>query len=164
MDNLPTKEDIAPVPEDLDEQTALDNFGGKTILEAEALFFQAPDYYCEDLAFMGPKAFAFYFRAVEPYIRSPQSKANSSFISWLHCVITSRLQRTTEPLPIECLADMVRISAYVLKNSKKFKISDGEEEKYHQLVIKLQLLYKACKGGLDKPKLKIKPKIKQARK
>ena len=57
---LPTVEEINPIPEDLDGQTAVQNFFGKSLEEAEALFRENSLCYQEDLMFMGASAFRFY--------------------------------------------------------------------------------------------------------
>jgi hypothetical protein len=73
--NLPTVEEINPVPENLDGQNAVRNFLGKSLDEAEALFRESSITYQEDLMFMGPPAFRFYVLAAINYI--PVTRADS---------------------------------------------------------------------------------------
>ena len=63
MGSLPTAKEINPVPENLDGQTAVRNFLGKTLEQITSEFGHHGLTYQEDLMFMGVAAFCFYFPA-----------------------------------------------------------------------------------------------------
>ena len=75
--NLPTAGDIN-IYNSLDEQWAVKRFLGKTLKEAEALFKQNSSSACEDLLWMGPKAFCFYVQAAISYIQSADAEGDKS--------------------------------------------------------------------------------------
>ncbi|XZE36711.1 hypothetical protein SH501x_002295 [Pirellulaceae bacterium SH501] len=66
---LPTERDFDPFQGDLDAQCAWRNFGGLTLAEACAKFEENPECYQEDFMFMGGKAFAFYYPAIDQFLR-----------------------------------------------------------------------------------------------
>ena len=90
--NLPSEREICPVPEDLDGQCAVRNFLGKSIEEAEALFRENSLHYQEDLMWMGPVAFRFYFPATERYVRSEHSRGDSDIINCLAGLLQFKLE------------------------------------------------------------------------
>lgn len=74
---LPSQADFDPWDGDLDAQSAWREFGGLTIEEAYAKFWEAPDVYQEDFMSMGTRAFHYYFPVVDEYLRSVKSSGES---------------------------------------------------------------------------------------
>ncbi|MGN6547170.1 MAG: hypothetical protein ACTHK7_19110 [Aureliella sp.] len=66
---LPTERHFDPYEGDLDAQWAWKNFGGLTLDEAKAKFWERPEVYYEAFMFMGGKAFAFYYPLIDSYLR-----------------------------------------------------------------------------------------------
>lgn len=66
---LPTYEEFVQSPDALDAKYAWKHFGGLTLDQAAARFEEDPLVYCEDLMFMGWKAFVFYFPVVDQFLR-----------------------------------------------------------------------------------------------
>ncbi len=122
MSSLPTREDISPTSgADLDERAALEHFFGKSQSEASALFFDNPEYFADDLMWMGSKAFAFYFPSLEPYITSEESSGNADIINTLIGTLKSRLD--DDPLSIrDCRTSVLRVLVFVRENLGKFQI------------------------------------------
>ena len=117
--NLPTAEEINPVPEDLDGRNAQENFLGKTLEEAEAMFREASLVYQEDLMFMGAVAFRFYVRAAIGYIHSSSSAGDSDFINCFAGILGFRFKWEPEELrPIA--AQLSAICAHVIEHYGEF--------------------------------------------
>lgn len=122
MMSIPTKEDISPSSElDLDERLALKHFFGKNESEAAILFFDKPEYYADDLMWMGRKAFAFYFPTLEPYIISEESEGNADIINTLLGILNSRLKGDPSSIQ-DCRNSVLRILTYISENLEKFQI------------------------------------------
>ncbi|MEM7678737.1 MAG: hypothetical protein AAF449_22375 [Myxococcota bacterium] len=86
MADLPTQSDIN-VFGSLNEQSAVEHFLGKDLLQAELLFKNNFLCYQEDLMWMGPKAFCFYVQAAVNYLLGPDSDGDSDAVSsFLICV------------------------------------------------------------------------------
>ncbi len=84
---LPTKEEINPIPEYLDGQMAVEDFLGKSLEEAEAMFRQDLGHCWESLNNLGPVAFRFYVRAAIKYLHDELPKTDPSSVSWFAHVI-----------------------------------------------------------------------------
>lgn len=119
---LPTREDISPTSGlDLDERVALDHFLGKTQSEASALFFESPEYYADDLLWMGSKGFAFYFPALEPYLRSGESEGDSDIVNTI--ISTLKLRLVNDPASIEdCKDAVLRVLTFMDENWDRFQV------------------------------------------
>jgi hypothetical protein len=106
---LPTRQEINP-HDDLDGRAAAKHFFGKSLEEAEALFRESPDYYREDLLWMGPAAFRYYVDAAIRFIRSNAVTGESDFIAGLASTLELRLdQEPAEMAPVAVpLADVCR--------------------------------------------------------
>ena len=78
---LPTEREINVHPGCLDGEYAVKMFLGKTLEEAEMLFRENGLARQEDLMYMGPVAFVFYFRAALNYLKSPMSADDADFAS-----------------------------------------------------------------------------------
>jgi hypothetical protein len=87
---LPTEADIN-VFDSLDERSAVRNFLGKTIDEAEAMFRENAFYPCEDLMWMGPKAFCFYVTSAIRYLESDASAGDSDAVNCFVGTVEHRL-------------------------------------------------------------------------
>jgi hypothetical protein len=120
--SLPTREDISPTSGvDLDERAALEHFFGKSQSEAAALFFESPEYFADDLMWMGRKAFAFYFPSLEPYITSQESAGDSDIINALLGTLKTRLD--DDPVSIkDCRAPVLRMLVFARENLGKFQV------------------------------------------
>lgn len=79
--NLPSEREINPDPDCLDGEYAVKMFLGKTLDQAEALFDDNGLSRQEDLMWMGPVGFVFYFPAALSYLKSPASAGDSDFVS-----------------------------------------------------------------------------------
>jgi hypothetical protein len=90
-DPLPTRQDIN-VYDSLDERCACENFLGKNLEEAEALFRYDFLTYQEDLLFMGPRAFRYYVRAAIRYLRGPHATGDSDAANTFASVLELRLE------------------------------------------------------------------------
>lgn len=88
---LPTKEEINPIPDDLDGQTAVDDFLGKSLEEAEEMFRENSGHSWESLCYIGPVAFRFYVPAAIKYLHDELSNTNPPTVSWFIYVIESWL-------------------------------------------------------------------------
>jgi len=67
--SLPSESDFDPYGGCLDAQSAWKHFGGLDLDSAYRKFCENPVFYQEDLMFMGPTAFRFYFPVVDRYLR-----------------------------------------------------------------------------------------------
>lgn len=117
---LPTLEDISPTKcLDLDEKSAVNHFLGKSYLEAVKLFIDNAAHYEGYLMHMGGKAFAFYFPALFPYIKSEESELDAGVVFDLSKTIEQRLQ--FDPASINLAHESVlEILTYCVQNYEKF--------------------------------------------
>ena len=72
MATLPSKSDIN-IHNSLDEQSAVEYFLDKNLIEAECLFRDNFLYYYGYLMWMGPIAFNYYVQAAVNYLLGPDS-------------------------------------------------------------------------------------------
>jgi len=70
MTTLPTEREINPIAEDLDGQTAVRHFLGKSVDDIVAVLDEYSLAYQEDLMWMGPQAFCFYLPAFLQHFQS----------------------------------------------------------------------------------------------
>jgi hypothetical protein len=138
--NLPTERDINPVPEDRDGQYAAENFLGKTREQITAEFPDEGMNYQEDLMFMGPRAFCFYFPAAVDYITSPAATGASDVVKCLCSVIETRLEHNMPDIP-EALSSFVRFVDHVLAHYDDFALNP---EIYGDLRPRLSAIRQAC--------------------
>lgn len=69
MTSIPSKKDLN-VYDSLDEKSAVENFFGKDLIEAENLFKENFQKYQEDLMWMGCRGFEYYVIAAINYLKS----------------------------------------------------------------------------------------------
>jgi len=89
--SLPTQKDIN-VYGSLDEQYASEHFFGKDLHEAELLFRENCGYYCEDLMWMGIKAFQFYVTAAIRYLVSAGEQADEYDVQGFVSAVSFRFE------------------------------------------------------------------------
>lgn len=90
MPHLPRKEDIN-VYDTLDERSAVQHFLGKTREEIHERLREEYEYLQEDLAFMGPVAFAYYAPAWEQLFGAFADVAETDEVAaWTLCIISVR--------------------------------------------------------------------------
>jgi hypothetical protein len=77
----PTAAEINPIPESLDGKCAVENFEGKSLVQAEKLFAENGLYYSGNLLWMGPIGFMFYFKAALAYLKSEVSLGDPDFLN-----------------------------------------------------------------------------------
>lgn len=78
---LPTLEEISPTGLlNLDESLAYLHFYGLGVADACSLISGNPNFYLDDLASMGPKAFAFYSRAVICFLNGNRCRENIDLV------------------------------------------------------------------------------------
>lgn len=134
---LPTKDELN-IYNSLDEITACKHFYNKTLKEAEVLFRENSLNYCQDLMWMGPKAFNFYLQAATNYLQSDYSAGDNDIINCLHSVVEYRRKEKEFSLAILRVNTIV---GYVIDNYEKFEIDNtiyGDLlTTYKQLQIKL---------------------------
>jgi hypothetical protein len=120
---IPTKQDISPTDGlDLDEREAVAHFFGKNVDDAETLLRENVDYYSNDLMWMGPVAFRFYFPALCNYLRSEDARGSFNGLYSLIALVKSRLEFDPASLGAvkECLLSCLR---YSVDNYEKFEVS-----------------------------------------
>jgi hypothetical protein len=120
--SLPTASEINPIPEDLDGRAAQEHFLGKTFEDAVRLFQENSLFYLEDLLWMGPKAFCYYFPAAAHYLKSDAGEGDTDALRCLASIIHSRIHDdgvlVSDIYPvIQDLAD------FVIQNRKQFDTS-----------------------------------------
>lgn len=128
---LPTREEIN-VHDDLDGRVACQNFYGKTLEEAEALFREnlRRD---EDLLWMGPIAFRYYVQAAIRFIQSNEGAYQAGFINGFRGTLEWRLecQPLEELIPVA--GQLAAVCSYVVEHWSKF---DANEEIYGDLQLR----------------------------
>jgi hypothetical protein len=87
----PTAIEINPIPECLDGKCAVKNFVGKSVEQATKLFEDNGLHYSDDLRWMGPIGFKFYFKAALAYLKSAKSHGDPDFLNSMISILESRL-------------------------------------------------------------------------
>ena len=101
MSRLPRKEDIN-VYDTLDERSAVRSFLGKTREDIQQLLPGKYESLQEDLAFMGPVAFAYYAPAWEEFCRTRPSddpEGTEDIVRWTLCIISIRCNGLEDETP-----------------------------------------------------------------
>ena len=115
---VPTRDEVN-VYNSLDEITACEHFCGKTLEEADALFRENGLHYCQDLMWMGSKAFTFYLQAAINYLQSEASREDSDMINCLKGVVEYRKNEEA----FDSARDRVRSMVdYVINHYDKFDV------------------------------------------
>jgi hypothetical protein len=113
----------------LDEQDAVENFLGKTVSDAEALFDENALSRMQDLYWMGPVAFCYYVAAAINYIKSACFAKDSDAINGLFGMLEFRLD--DGPQAIGPVIPQLRAAVqYIIENWSKF---DADPEIYGDL-------------------------------
>ena len=94
----PTAQEINPTPKNFDEQRAVENFLGKSLEEAEAMFRENAFAVVDDLMWMGPVAFRFYVPAAIHFSQSEAAKGEGDFINGFISVLKHRLEFEADEL------------------------------------------------------------------
>lgn len=139
LDRLPTENEINAF-DTLDERSAVENFLGKDLEQARALFRENFLRYQEDLMFMGPKAFQFYVRAAIDSLCDPASSEDSDAVSSFCSLIEYRLKcNPDEILPVRVMIrkGIVRILASFQHAGYDLEIHGDVASRYRSLLTKL---------------------------
>ena len=127
--NLPNREDINPYPGDLDGQCAVENFLGKNRQQITSELARHSMSYQEDLMFMGPIAFCYYFPSVLDYLLEPGADGDADFINGICAVMEFRLEHDRDEIKAT-LSDMLRFAEIVQSSYGRFEV---DEEIYGDL-------------------------------
>ena len=106
----------------LDEVTACGHFLGKSLAEAEKLFFKNALYYQEDLMYMGPRAFCIYFEAFVTYLESPAAEGDSDSVNCLVGLLEFRLKYNRREISA-AFGRLAQCCRYILKNWSRYEVS-----------------------------------------
>ena len=138
---LPTSQEINPHPGCLDGQYAVKMFLGKDLHEAEAMFAENGISRQEDLFYMGPRAFAFYFPAALNYLKSNKSENDSDFASSMTGMLEWRLLGEYNDFddlkPVT--AEMLEFVSFIIEHYEKYDVT---QEIYGDLRPRLKTLAK----------------------
>lgn len=119
---LPTAKDISPYfdtdHEADDERCAREDFLGKNLDEAEALFCQNALFYGGSLLWMGAPAFRYYVLAFIRYIRSVHSRDDPDAINCFAGLLEQRSEHAADVAPIA--GELTDACHYILKHYDKF--------------------------------------------
>ncbi|MGA1238336.1 MAG: hypothetical protein ACO34E_15915 [Limisphaerales bacterium] len=118
--NIPQKSEFVTVDEDLDQQCAWEQFGGRSLDAAYALIKGDPLNRMEDLMHMGPKAFCFYVQAAIRYLREAESRNDQEMVSGFVSVCESWIDGRIESVEGTCLADLQLAMEYLLNRGDSF--------------------------------------------
>lgn len=130
MMKIPTAKQLNPYG-DLDGNRAEKNFLGKSIEDVEKMLNERFEIYQEDLMFMGPEAFCYYWEAIENYVTDVKSFRDWNVINYLAGVIHGQIENG-----IEKVVPKARIlTDYVINNFEKFYDIDENDldEEYLEL-------------------------------
>lgn len=122
--SIPTREDIN-VYDSLDERVACQNFLGKNLDEAEALFRENSLYYQEGLMWMGPVAFRYYLTAIIRYIESDACRGDSMLIFAFVSLLEFKLQYDREELPPVAL-QLASACDFILEHYGRYAFSPDD--------------------------------------
>lgn len=140
--SLPTAQEINP-DGDLDGNVAQKNFLGKTLEEAVQLFEKNALSSQEDLMWMGPTAFCYYFPAAVAYVRSSAATGDSDIVSCLTSVVEFQLDGDGAEAIASAVPDILELCDHVLESYERFEIDEaiyGDlRSKYRALAERLRI-------------------------
>lgn len=103
---------------------AWEHFGGLSRPEAFEKFLDDPDYYQEDFAFMGGKAFAYYYPIIERYILESEIDNDEDEIDpiWIlaHCINSQFCEVSTVEFVRPLRTRILKLTHYVRDHLPKF--------------------------------------------
>ncbi len=141
----PTAIEINPIPECLDGNCAVQHFEGKSVEQATKLFEENGLYYSDDLRWMGPVGFKFYFKAALAYLKSARSHGDLDFLNAMIGIIEFRL--FGEYNDFESIKggidDYVEFCSYALNNYDAY---DLDQNIYGDLCSNLRSLSEKLQG------------------
>lgn len=138
---LPSREDISPtLGLNLDERSALKNFFGKTLSEAQELFALNALTYGEDIFWMGQKGFQFYFQSFENYVMSDEANEDYLAILALVSILEFRIGTLQEEWVWPVVASCVK---YCINHFEKFCFGE-EAESYERVLFTYHQKYGEC--------------------
>ena len=144
--NLPTEHDINPIPGDPDGEDAVKMFLGKSLDEAEKLFLEDTGLSrIEDLSWMGPVGFMFYFQAALRYLKNPMSAKDSCFASSMTRLLESRVIEQHEDYDQikKARANMLEFCQHLMNN---YDFYDIDPDIYGDLRPRLKKLLEKLKA------------------
>ena len=125
--NLPTEQEINPEGDHYDGQSAVTHFLGKTREQITKEWADHGQYYYEDLHYMGPRAFCFYFPAVVDYVTTAGVRDDNDVVGDLCPVVEGRLKYHFAETQ-EAFAAIVRFADYVLAHYDDFGYGPDSNE------------------------------------
>ena len=139
---LPTEKDFDPWDGDLDAQYAWKNFGGMTLDQAYVEFCDRPEIYTEDFAFMGPKAFSYYFPVIDRYLReiSSQEEDDHYDVGYIGIAIQERLEDKQVWRSTKVLSEIRSLTEFVLGNVTRYSVSEKVHRKITRIWMELKQL------------------------
>lgn len=147
---LPSEREINPHLGCLDGEYAVKMFFGKTLEEAEVLFQENGLSRREDLMYMGPVAFVFYFTAALRYLKSPMSADDSDFASSMTDLLEWRVLGEHEDYQQirSARSDMIEFCSHLMKH---YDLYDINFHIYGDLRPRLDKLLKKLQEGEAAP-------------
>lgn len=123
----PSRLEINPIPEDLDGQWAEKKFFDKSFHEAEFMFREDAISRAQDLIWMGPVGFMYYFDAALNFLKSEFSVEESDFINVMTDNLESRLFSKYNDFDQikDGVPKYIDFCEYALKYFEKFDIDEG---------------------------------------
>jgi hypothetical protein len=145
--NLPTRKDIN-VYGSLDEQTESEHFFGKDLQAAELLFREDCGSYCEDLMWMGIKAFQLYVTAAIRYLVSAGEHADDYDVQGFVSAVSDRLKNEGNELCRDVFSDIRGCLLHILSHWGDYDIN---ETIYTELRAETQELLRQVEAALNEP-------------
>ena len=128
--------------ESLDEASARETFGGKSLVEAQCLFQQNALFYAGCLFWMGKHGFQFYLQAFIGYILSPSSLSDPDAISTFLDLVEEK-HRKKGNITEDVAPSIATALDHIIINYPSFEI---REEIYGDLRSKAEELKKSLKN------------------
>lgn len=126
--SIPTREDIS-IYNTLDEREAVKHFLNRTVEEIEELFMRGEgdaSFYGEDMTYMGPKAFQYYFPAYLHYLESSVAEDDFETAQSVIGTIYAKLVLGDEKESIIPVKDkVIQCLQYLVDHPEKFHL-EGE--------------------------------------
>jgi hypothetical protein len=121
-DAIPTIEDINCFGS-LDEETAVEHFLGKNLIEAEELFRENSNCYIEDLMWMAGPGFCYYVQAAVAYIKSEAAFGDFEAILFFEGAIAFQLKHY--PNKVRTVAELLGdASSFILDHMNRFDVAE----------------------------------------
>ena len=123
--NIPTAKELNPYG-GIDAPYIEEQYFGKTIEELECELKGNVEFYTENLMYLGPIGFSYYFRAFRAYVLSENSLNDGGVFDPLYMAVLAQVDQHKEMIK-ESYTDIIEVATHIVNNWESFCPIDGDD-------------------------------------